>query len=140
MATRAIAGARAKLFIGDTEVGHAVNVAGTETQMLQRVDALGDVHSKEIVVTRRVAQVTASHTRIKRGSLKALGAMARGTTTNVLNFPPLTMVLYDDIDDEPIETLTGCVCEQRSWSVDAAGIMSENVSFQAIRILDEDEE
>jgi hypothetical protein len=140
MATRAISGSRAKLFLGDTEVGFAVNVSGTETQMLQRIDAMGDAYSKEIVAVRRVASFTAAHVRIKNGSLKALGAMARGSTTNILNFPPLTALLYDDLLDEPIEKITGCVAEQRSWSVDAAGIVNENVSFQAIRMKDEDEE
>jgi len=139
-ATRTISGARAKLFLGDEEIGHAINVSGSETQMLQRVDVLGDIYSKEIIPMRRVVQFSASHVRIYKGSLKALGAMARGDTTAVLSFPPMTAVLYDTVEDDAIETITGCVAETRSWSVDAAGILNEQVSFQALKMKDEDEE
>jgi hypothetical protein len=139
MATQTISGARAKLYIGDTEVGYATNCNGSETQSLQRIDVLGDAYSKEIVPMRRMVQFTAAIVRIKRGSAKALGLMARGDTAAILNFPPLDAVLFDPITDEAMETITGCVIEQRGWSVDGAGVLSENVSFQGIRMKDEDE-
>jgi len=140
MASNAIVGAAVRLFLGDTEVGYGVSSGGSETQMLQRVDVLGDMYSKEVVPTRRAASMTLSIVRIREGSIKALGGMARGNTVEILNFPPLTIVVYDPISEKAIETLTGAVCEQRTWNTDAVGLFSENVSFQGIRLKDEGEE
>lgn len=138
---RTITGKRAKLFADGKEIGFATGISGSESQMLIRVDVLNEIYSKEIVPSGRTVQVSAQLVRIKRGSAKALGLMASGKdTTAILNFPPITMVVYDAPGDEPIERIQGCVIEQRSWSVDQSGVFSENVSFQAIRALVEDEE
>ena len=141
MPSQSIAGCAVRVFLGDTEVGFGVAAGGNEMQMLQRIDALGDIHSKEPPIpTRRAPSMTLSTVRIRKGSIKALGGMARGNTVEILSFPALTLVVYDQVTDEAIETLTGAVCEQRSWNVDAAGIFSENVSFQGVKMKDEDEE
>lgn len=140
MATRSISGSRARLYANGIEIGFAVSVSGTETNTLSRVDTLGSAYTKEIVTNRRVIQVSAQLVRIYEGSAKALGLMARGSTTAILNFPPISMVLYDSIEDSPLETIEGAVIEQRTWNVDAAGLLNEGVSFQATKMLDEGEE
>ena len=137
---QAIAGCAVRIYLNDVEIGFGVSAGGNEMQMLQRIDALGDIYSKEPPIpTRRAPSMTLSTVRIRRGSIKALGGMARGDTIEILNFPALTLVAFDQVTDKAIETLTGAVCEQRSWSVDAAGIFSENVSFQGVRMKDEDD-
>lgn len=139
MATRAISGTRAQIFVDGVNLGYALSISGTETQSVARIDTLGDAYTKEIVTLRRTVQLSASMVRIFEGSAKALGLMARGETSDLMNFPPLTIVIYDGIEDTAIETITGAVITQRSFSTDAGGLMSENVSFEAVRTLDEGE-
>lgn len=138
---QAIAGCAVKLFLDGEEIGFGISASGNETQALTRVDVLGNIYSAEAPIpTRRAPSMTLSLVRIRAGSIKALGGMARGSTIEILNFPPLMLVAYDQITERAVETLTGAVCEQRNWSVDAGGIWSENVSFQGVRLKDEGED
>ena len=139
MATRSISGRRAKIFVNDTEVGFCTGISATETQGLTRVDACGDSYSKEITVNGRATAGTVNFVRIFKGSAKALGFMARGDTVSILNFPPVNLVIFDTIEDTPLETITGAVFENRSWQLDAAGVITSQAGFQAIKMLDEDE-
>jgi len=139
--TKSFSGKRAKLYVDGRDIGYATGISGSENQQLTRVDVLGEIFTKEIVPGGRSVQFSAQFVRIKRGSAKALGLMASGGDTDtILNFPPITVVIYDRAGEEAIERIQGCVIEQRSWSVDQAGVFSSNVSFQAIRMLVEDEE
>lgn len=132
---QSIAGCAVLIYLGDNEVGAGVASSGSEVQMLDRVDVLGNIYTKEIVPVRRQASWSLSLVRFRDGSIKDIGGMAVGDSVEILNFPPLTLVALDKVTDDPVETLTGAVCEQRSWSIDASGIFSESVSFQGIRML-----
>ncbi len=132
---QSIAGCAVLLYLGDNEVGAGVASGGSEVQMLDRVNVLGNIYTKEIVPVRREASWSLSLVRFRDGSIKDIGGMAGGDTIQILNFPALTLVALDKVTDLPIETLTGAVCEQRSWSIDSSGIFSEQVSFQGIRML-----
>jgi len=137
---RAIHGKRAKLYADGAYIGYATGVSGSESQQLTRVDVLGEIFTREIVAGGRTAQFSAQFVRISKGSAKGLGLMAQGKdNVSILSFPPITMVIYDEAGKVALETLQGCKIEQRSWSIDQAGVFSENVSFQAIRSLVEDE-
>jgi len=130
-------GARAKLIINGSEIGFATGVSASEQIQMQRVDVLGNIDSQEIVPVNRVVSVQADFVRITNESLQELGIMARGGTADVLNFPEITLEVYDQISDIPVWRVEGARCESRSWQVQSGSIVSVNASFQARRLYDE---
>lgn len=134
-----LSGARAKLIVNGNEIGYASNVSASEQIALQRVDVLGDIDSKEIVPVGRAVSVQAAFVRISGQSLKDLGLLPRGGTVEVVNFPEITMEVYDQVSDQLIWRVEGCRAESRSWTVQAGSIVTSNASFQARRLYDERE-
>lgn len=130
-------GARAKLIVNGTEIGFATGVSASENIQLQRVDVLGNIDSQEIVPVNRVVSVQADFVRITNESLNELGIMPRGNTIDVLNFPEITLEVYDQVGDSPVWRVEGARCESRSWQVQSGSIVTVNASFQARRIFDE---
>jgi len=139
MATnRAFSGARAKLFFDTSkEVGWATGVNGQETIQLQRIDVLGNIDSVEIEPIGRSVSVTMDLVRIIGKSLQEMGIWPRGGTAEVIDFPEMSIEVYDSIGDKPIYKIVGAKAETRSWRVDRGGVMSKNVTFQARRMFDE---
>lgn len=130
-------GARAKLIVDGAEIGFATGVSASEQIQLQRVDVLGNIDSQEIVPVGRVVSVQADFVRITNQSLNELGIMPRGGTTDVINFPEITLEVYDQISDVPVWRVEGARCESRSWQVQSGSIVTANASFQARRLYDE---
>ena len=130
-------GARAKLIVDGAEIGFATGVSASEQIQLQRVDVLGNIDSQEIVPVGRVVSVQADFVRIANQSLNDLGIMPRGGTTDVINFPEITLEVYDQISDVPVWRVEGARCESRSWQVQSGSIVTANASFQARRLYDE---
>ena len=137
MADPVFSGARAKLIIDGTEVGYASGVSASEQILLQRVDVLGDIDSKEIVPVGRSVSLQADFVRITGESLRSLGIVPTGGTLDVINFPELTIEVYDQASDTPIWRVEGARAESRSWQVQAQSIVSVNAFFQARRLFDE---
>ena len=130
-------GARANLIVNGAEIGFATGVSASENIQLQRVDVLGNIDSQEIVPVNRVVSVQADFVRITNESLNELGIMPRGNTIDVLNFPEITLEVYDQVGDSPVWRVEGARCESRSWQVQSGSIVTVNASFQARRIFDE---
>lgn len=133
----AISGARAKLLIGGVEVGYATGVNASEDITNVRVNVLGEIDSQEIVPTSRAVSVNCNFVRILNSSLSDQGAWVEGDTNAVLGFPDLSMVIQDRVTGNTIWTIEGARCQTRNWTVDSGGIMSTNVSFEAIKMGDE---
>lgn len=133
----AISGARAKLLIDGAEVGYATGVNASEDITNVRVNVLGEIDSKEIVPTSRTVSVNCNFVRILNESLQEQGAWVEGGTDAVLAFPDLSIVIQDRTTGNTIWTIEGARCQTRNWSVDSGGIMSTNVSFEALKMGDE---
>ena len=136
----AFSGARAKLFFNGTiEAGWATGIRGSENTMLQRVDVLGDVFSREIEVISQSVTMSADFVRIIGRSLQEMGIWPKGETKDIINFPEMTATVFDTISDteQALYTITGIKCESRNFTVDRQGLMSVNATFQARRIFDE---
>lgn len=133
----AISGARAKLLINGKEVGYATGVNASEDITNVRVNVLGEIDSEEIVPTSRTVSVNCNFVRILDKSLQEQGAWVEGRTTQVLTFPEISIVILDRVTSNKIWSIEGARCQTRNWSVDSGGIMSTNVSFEALRMGDE---
>ena len=134
---RAIAGARARLLVNGKEVGWATGVGCQETITVVAVDVLGNVDAEELEPVHRAVTFTADFVRIKKSDLMAMGLWPRGTTPQVVDFPPLTIEVYDGIADAPIYKVEGAKPQSRNWRVDRGGLMTINASFMALRLYDE---
>lgn len=137
MAEPVFSGARAKLIVDGAEIGFATGVSASEQITHQRVDVLGNIDSQELVPVSRVVSIQADFVRITNTSLSDLGIMPRGATADVVNFPEITLEVYDQISDVPVWRVEGARCESRSWQVQSGSIVTVNASFQARRLYDE---
>lgn len=137
MAEPVFSGARAKLIVDGEEIGFATGVSASEQISHQRVDILGSIDSQELVPVSRVVSLQADFVRITNTSLSDLGIMPRGNTADVINFPEITLEVYDQISDTPVWRVEGARCESRSWQVQSGSIVTVNASFQARRLYDE---
>ena len=133
----AISGARARLLIDGREVGYATGVNASEDITNVRVNVLGEIDSQEIVPTSRTVSVNCNFVRILNSSLGDQGAWVEGDTDAVLQFPDLTIQILDRVSGSNIWAIKGARCQTRNWTVDSGGIMSTNVSFEAIGMEDE---
>ena len=137
MANRAFSGARARLYFGDKLAGWCTGVRGSENITLQRVDVLGNIDSEEIEPTGRTVSMTADFVRIIGSSLQAQGLWPKGGTADVVNFPAMTAVIFDEVGGDRLYKLEGVKCETRNFTVDRQGLMTINATFQATRLYDE---
>lgn len=129
---RAIGGPSYRLLCNGTEVGWAENVSGTEDITNRPVEVLNNIDPEELVPVRRRAEFSASFVRIRKEHVSKMGAWVRGNTAEVMNMPPLVFEGVDD-DGNTIERIVGCRSKQRRWQVDAAGLYTEQCSWDAIR-------
>ena len=130
---RAVAGARAKILIdGVKEAGWATGISGTVSTQLERVRTLGNIKTQAIEPVDFSVAFTCDFVRILKKPLKELGIRPEGDTATIINFPPMTFEVYDTVGDKPLFRFKGAVAEQFSVRVDARGMVSHNVSFQAI--------
>ena len=135
---RAFAGARARLYFDGTKLaGWCTGVRGSENIQLQRVDVLGNIDSEEIEPISRTVTMTADFVRIIGESLQAQGLWPTGGTPDVINFPAMTAVIFDEVSGERLYALEGLKCETRNFTVDRQGLMTVNATFQATRMYDE---
>lgn len=138
---KVFSGARAKLYfntaLGQVEAGFATGISVNESHQLQRVNVLGNLDSEEIIPTSRSVDVRCDLVRISGRSLRQLGIWPKGQTVDVLNFPELTIVVYDGVENKIVAQIEGARCETRSFQVQAGAVVSENASFQAKRLKDE---
>jgi len=140
MANRAFSGARARLYFeGDVLAGWCTGVRGSENIALQRVDVLGELDSEEIEVVGRTVTMTADFVRIIGSSLQAQGFWPKGARDEVINFPEMVAVIFDEVGGDRVYKLEGVKCESRNFTVDRQGLCTVNATFQAKRMYDETE-
>jgi hypothetical protein len=133
----AISGAAVKILINGVAVGRATGVSATENIEQLPVSVLGDIDVVEYEAVSRTVSVTADFVRIRLNSLQEQNVFPRGETADVINFPEMTWLVYDGVNDVVIWTLEGVCPESRTWRVDQGSIMTVNGSFRARRMHDE---
>ncbi|GMV42853.1 MAG: hypothetical protein AMXMBFR64_45690 [Myxococcales bacterium] len=136
---RAVSGARAKVLINNQEVGWATGVDITETIDQLPVEVLGEIDVVEHEPNRRTVTVSVRAIRILKKSAQAMGIWPRGETADVINFPPMDLMVYDVVGNAPIDRVTGVKANSRQLSLDRAGLYATNATFVARRIYDEQE-
>ncbi len=136
-ASATFSGARAIFLINSVPVAFAGGVSGEEMIDYEPVDVLGLLEVKEFVPVAYRTSLNAQIFRVVGSSLKALGIMPR--LENIIQSDDLTAALQDIVTRDTIALFQNVRCSGQSWDTTARGIVSTNVTFVAIKVLDESE-
>lgn len=138
-------GARARFSINGVKVGYARNVTVREEQQLDPVEVLDNIETQEYVPVAYRVTFSASIFRLigetlkSRGWFPATGNSAEEHLTNILNAGELTATIEDTRTSKIFATLEQVRVQSHNWTIDARGIVGEDVEFVAIRLKDESE-
>jgi hypothetical protein len=142
---RLFTGARARFSINGVKVGYARNVAVTEEIQYDPVEILDNIEVEEYVPVAYRVTFTASQFRIIGETVKSLGYFPNvGSNTeehleNILVSGDLTATVEDTNTGKIFATLEQVKVASHNWTIDARGVVGEDLTFVAIRIKDESE-
>ena len=138
-------GARARFSISGVKVGFARNVTVREEIQLDPVEVLDNIEVEEYVPVAYRVTFSASIFRIigdtikSRGWFPATGANTEEHLTNILTSGELTCTVEDTRTGEIFATLEQVRLQSHNWTIDARGVVGEDIEFDAIRLKDESE-
>lgn len=142
---RLFTGARARFSINGVKVGYARNVAVTEEIQYDPVEILDNIEVEEYVPVAYRVTFTASQFRIIGETVKSLGYFPNvGSNTeehleNILVSGDLTATVEDTNTGKIFATLEQVKVASHNWTIDARGVVGEDLTFVAIRVKDESE-
>lgn len=146
MPSKVLSGARCRFSINGVKVGWALSVSVDERIQHERIKVMDSIEVKEDVpVDYEVSSFRASQVRLVGETLKAQGWIpktgqnAEEHLRNILVQGELTAQIEDNQTGQVIATLERCRAQGHSWSVNARGIVNEEIDFLAIRQKDESE-
>ena len=138
-------GARARLLIEGVKVGWATNVAVSEEITYEAVEVLDNIQVQEHVPTAYRVTLTASRVRIVGKTLKSqgwfpsIGANAETHLSNILTSGDLAVTIEDNETGAILAQFEQVKVASHNWTVNARGIVGNDVTFVAIRLKDESE-
>lgn len=131
-------GPRARFKIDGVTIGYAGGVSGEEVIDYEPVDVIDLLEVKEHVPVSYKATLNSQIFRVIGNSLKAQGIFP--TPSKIINSVAMTAAIEDaEITHKTIAMFTGVRTAGHTFDVTARGLVSENVSFVAIRVADESE-
>jgi len=135
MATRTFSGARARFKINGEKMAYAGGVSGEESIDYEPVDVLDLLEVLEFVPVAYRTNMNANVFRVVGQSLKNLGIFP--LETNILTTGDLEASIEDSVTGRVVALFQGVKAQAKSFDLAARGIVTENISFVAIRVLDE---
>lgn len=142
---RLFTGARARFSIGGVKVGYARNVAVTEEIQYDPVEVLDNIEIEEYVPVAYRVTFTASQFRIIGETVKSLGFFpnvgqnVEEHLENILIKGDLTATVEDTKTGKIFATLEQVKVASHNWTIDARGVVGEDLTFVAVRVRDESE-
>lgn len=145
-----ISGARSRFLLGNKPVGFATNVNVQDRYNLEPIEVLGNIRVQEHVPTGYYVSGSAGTVRLFGQSFKSaqlnlwpkVGGSPEEHLANVLALAQadLNAILQDTVNSRNFVHLTEVQLSSRNLTVQARGIVGEDVDFVAITALDEEEE
>lgn len=138
-----LTGARARFSIQGIQVGYARNVTVGEEIEYQPMDVLDNIEVEEHVPVAYRVNFTASMFRIvgetlkKQGWFPKIGQSVSEHLENILITGELVATIEDTKTGNTFSTLEQVKVASHNFTVDARGIVGEDVEFVAIRVRDE---
>lgn len=142
---RILTGARARFSIDGVKVGYARNVNITEEVQQEPIEVMDNVEVEEYVPTGYRVTFTASQFRIvgetlkSRGWFPVAGANTEEHLTNILAAGELSATIEDTKTGSLVATLEQIKIQSHNYTIDARGVVGEDITFNAIRVKDESE-
>lgn len=143
---RVFTGARARFLINGVKVGYARNVTLREEVQYEALEVMDNIEVEEHVpVAYRVANFSAGMFRIIGETLKSLGyfppigSNVEEHLENILISGDLTATIEDTKTGKIFATVEQVKVAGHNWTIDARGVVGEDVDFVAIRVKDESE-
>lgn len=136
-------GARARFSIDGIQVGYARNVAVTEEIEYQPVEILDNIQVEEFVPVAYRVRFTASMFRIvgetlkKQGWFPKLGQSPAEHLENILLNEGMVATIEDTKTNQTFATLEQVKVASHNYTIDARGIVGEDLEFTAVRARDE---
>ncbi len=138
-------GARARFSVQGKKVGWATNVSGSEEIQYDEAEVLDNIQVQEHVPVRYRVTLSMSQIRIVGKTLKSegffpkIGANAEEHLRNILTNGDLVATVEDNETGTLIATYEQVKVASHNWTINATGIVGEDVTFVAIRSKDESE-
>lgn len=146
--TRVFSGARARFIWNNQQIGFAAGINGSEDIQHEEVAVLDNLAVQEYVpvgyrvsfsaqIFRTIALAVGVSSFDKPGSLKEQQIFPR--FDQILRLEGVSAMIQDSITGKTIALIKQIKAASYNWSVGARGIVSQNVTFVALRFLDESE-
>lgn len=140
---RVFTGARARFLLNGKKVGYATRVSYSEELELQPVDVLDNIQSEEHVPVGYRVQLSCGTVRIigetvkSQGYFPGIGATPEEHLSNILLTGVLTATIVDSKTGRAALQMEQVKMSGRSSSIDARGMVGEDLTFVGIRARDE---
>lgn len=138
-------GARARFLIDSVKIGFATNVAGSEEIDYEEVLVLDNIQTQEHVPIGYRVTLTASRVRIigktlkSQGFFPSVGGNAEEHLSNILTNGELQVQIEDNETGEIFAQYEQVKVASHNWTINARGIVGNDMTFVAIRLKDESE-
>lgn len=142
---RVLTGCRAIFSLNGKKVGYAKGCTFSEETEYQPLDVLDNIEVEEFVPVAYRCRLTASMFRIVGETLKSAGFLPKTGNdpsehlSNILVNGDLVATVIDRITQKAVTTVEQVKVATHNWTIDARGIVGEDVEFVAVRIKDESE-
>jgi len=143
---RILTGARVRFSMAGKRIGYARNVTVNETLNYEPIEVLDNLEVEEHVPTGYVVSMSASMFRLIGDTLKSEGLFpsngkdAEEHLSNVLlQSGIMTATLEDSKTGNVFSEVSNVKITSHNWSIDARGVVGEDVEFVGIRVSDESE-
>jgi hypothetical protein len=142
---RLFTGARARFSIGGVKVGYATNVTVSEDINYEDIECLDNIEVEEQVPTGYRVSMSARFFRIigdtlkSRGWFPSVGSNSEDHLKNILTSGDLSATIEDTKTGKLFATVEQVKIAGHNWTVDARGVVGEDMTMKAIRCKDESE-
>ncbi len=137
MGAETFSGARALFSVNSIPVGYSKSFSGSDAIQYEARHVLGLLQVSEHVPVSYAANCTATFFRIIGKDVHSQGIMP--TLENVLTAGELSCAVTDKLTNQSPFQFTGVKANENAFSVDSGSLVSETMSFVAIRRLSESE-
>jgi len=128
-------GPRAFLLADGARVGYTGEVSGSETIEYEPVQTINFIEIRENIPVGYGVTLQTNFFRIIGESVKKRGLMP--VLENILTSGELTLSIADQQTGQTVEQWEQCKMSERSFSVTARGLVSDQCTWTAIRLRDE---
>ena len=132
---KTFSGARAVFMYNGAAVGFAAGVSGEETIDYEPIEVLNLLEVREHVPVGYRTSLNAQIFRVVGESLKQQGIMPR--YSEIITGGELEAAIQDSVTKQTAQLFQGVKCSGHTFDVGARGVVQSNVSFVAIRVVDE---